>query len=272
MHLIYYWSPWSYTHQSSTHIVEACELSPKTVTWYPAVHDVWKHIDENTLAVLPIENSYAWSVHAHLYQFTHHNYHILYEYAMPIEHCLIATHTDISAIKHVFSHQQALDQCHDFCRSHDLTPHSYIDTASAVAHITQEIKKEYWAIWSSIAADIYWWVILQSAIQDVAHNTTRFLLVWTQPRKTDNTTSAKQKIFLLLEVKNVPGILHQCLWVLHKHHLDMTKIESLPSQQDPFSYLFWIETIGTPKHINNMLDAMITYTTNCRILGRIDIL
>ena len=43
-------------------------------------------------------------------------------------------------------------------------------------------------------------------------------------------------------MENRPGSLHACLGVLKAHGLNMDKLESRPSRQRAWEYVFWIDT------------------------------
>jgi len=66
---------------------------------------------------LPIENSYAGSVHQNFFLFLKYPLQIVGEFYLPIRHALLGL-GDLSEIKKVISHPQALMQVENFVASH----------------------------------------------------------------------------------------------------------------------------------------------------------
>src|ERR1035438_3914856 len=91
-------------------------------------------------AVIPIENSLAGSVAEHFDLLLSRDVHILREFRLRIVHNLIALPgTKLSAVRRVFSHPVALDQCRDlFAKNANLETVPFYDTAGSVTHIVAE--------------------------------------------------------------------------------------------------------------------------------------
>ena len=81
---------------------------------------------------------------------------IYFEYFQKIEHNLLALPgVKISNIKDVYSHGQALSQCSNFIKSHNLTEHVRADTAGSAEMISKSDDKTKAAIASSLSAKTY---------------------------------------------------------------------------------------------------------------------
>ncbi len=238
--LYYYWIQWSYSHQA------ACEA--KIQFWLPDYNWIWEPLarvlreklsdDSNALAIVPIENSTAWTVHVHQFRFLEYDMSVLWELFLPIRHCLLAHHTDVSQLDEVISHPQALEQCYGYLSSHWITAVEYTDTASAAQEITQTGTMKRWAIASSLAAELYDLKVVQNGIQDRRDNVTRFLLIGKNQKFVSKDWS---KSILLLRTSHDAWSLYAALWVLNDAWIILTKLESIPRRDDPFSYEFWIE-------------------------------
>ena len=83
------------------------------------------------------------------------------EYFQKIEHNLLAVPgSKISDIKNVYSHGQALSQCSNFIRLHNLIEHVRADTAGSAEMISKDKDKTKAAIASTLSAKTYgleWW-------------------------------------------------------------------------------------------------------------------
>ena len=241
MILHYQWIPWSYSHAASLYFAKQHWIPESWTQWHNHFDAVWSAIWSDRCAVLPVENSYAGPIHINMYNFLKYSFVVLDDWYQPIHHCLIWHHTDLSKITDVRSHPQALAQCYEFCKRHGITQHEAADTAWAVQMIAKQSNPHHAWIGSVLSAELYWLHIIKESIQDVMTNTTRFFLVW------NGTTfkTSPTKTILLFSIRNGQGVLYKCLWAFATHGIDLTKIESLPSKQDPFTYYFWVECVAT---------------------------
>ena len=268
MKLIYQWVPWAY---SNITCLKASKLIEWEITDIICVDDfssLWNSIDEENIWIIPIENSYAGNVHENLYNFLRYNFKIIWEIDLEVHHCLLSKESDISDVKEVYSHTQALSQCYNFLKKYNIKPIKYPDTAGAAEMIKKSNKFWIWAIASSLAWNIYWLNILEESIQDQIWNTTKFFIV--APIKSKiNFMDKKNKTSIIFEVKNIPASLYKCLWAFATNNVNLTKIESLPSLKDPFTYLFWIDFDWTTKDISvkKSLIELKFFTNNIKILG-----
>ncbi|HYQ72568.1 MAG TPA: ACT domain-containing protein, partial [Gammaproteobacteria bacterium] len=96
------------------------------------------------------------------------------------------------------------------------------------------------AIASDTAAELYGLVIVERNIEDEPDNTTRFLVIGTQAA----LPSDDDKTSLLISVRNRPGALYRMLRPLADHGISMTRIESRPSRQAMWEYVFYIDVDG----------------------------
>lgn len=77
------------------------------------------------------------------------------------------------------------------------------------------------------------------------------------------------KTTIVFEAKNVPAALYKCLGAFATHGVNLTKIESLPSLGDPFSYVFWVDFEGWPGsvEIDGTLEELGFFAKNVRVIG-----
>jgi len=249
MKIIYQWNPWSYMHIASTEISKDLDIEIDEIIWKEDFNEAWAIIDENSIWVLPIENSYMWSIHASLYNFLQYDYKIIWEYYQDVNHCICSKEKELKNIKKAYSQLPALDQCTNYFKKHNIIPEIFSDTALSAKYVNE--SKETWlaAICSEKAAKIYWLNILEKNIQDQKWNTTRFAIITTQNNKTKYKRKSK-KISILFEASDVPASLHKCLGAFATNHVNLTKIESLPSYSWKFHYLFWLDFEWEMKDVN----------------------
>ena len=217
-------------------------------------------------ALAPIENSLAGSIHQNYDLLLRHDLHIVGEYFLRVQHCLIAMPgVKKEDIKKAISHPQALGQCAGYLRSHGIKAEQVYDTAGSVKMLKESGARDVAAIASKRAAEIYGMQILEEGIEDNQENFTRFLAV--QREAVIPESDAKTSIVFTL--KNVPGSLFKAMSVFALRDIDLTKIESRPLQGKPWEYLFYIDLIGSTQNeiVQRALDHLSEYAVMLRVLG-----
>jgi prephenate dehydratase len=229
---------------------------------------VWEKVVEGHIGVIPIENSYAGNIHNNLYNFLKFDCKIIGEYHLEVHHCILSLESDISRIKKVYSHPQALSQCHRYLSEKNIMASAFYDTAGAAKHISETKEPWVWAIASKLAGEIYGLQTLDDSIQDQTGNTTRFFII--VPNQNDIHFSPKsKKVTMLFEAKNIPSSLYKCLGAFATNWVNLTKIESIPSFGGQFSYFFWIDFEWNlwDDSVKKALEELQFFTSFVKVLG-----
>jgi len=245
MKIYYQWEPGSYSHLASRKIKEHITPWVQDIIWCEDFDEVWKQISLGNIWVLPIENSYAGSIHTNVYNFFSYNHKIIGEYNFEVQHCLLSLENDMENIREAYSHHQALSQTQKYLKSHSIIAKAFFDTAWAAKMISDWNKRWIAAVASELAADLYGLNILERGIQDQEWNTTKFLVVVPDSDSRTHFNLQKWRVTFLLKTNHTPGSLHKCLWIFAERWINMTKIESLPLWVGHFSYAFWITIEGS---------------------------
>jgi prephenate dehydratase len=228
-------------------------------------------------AVIPIENSLAGSVAEHFDLLLSRDVNVIREFRLRIVHNLIAAPgTKLSAVRRVFSHPVALDQCRDlFARNSKLEPVPFYDTAGSVKHVVEENLRDAAAIASHRAAEVYQGKILRTGIEDDKKNFTRFFLIKrgkpkpakAQSRQSRHKTRA-DKTSLAFSVKNIPGALFKALSVFALRDISLSKIESRPVRGRPWEYVFFVDLLrGDDEDSRNALRHLGEVAELVKVLG-----
>lgn len=245
MKIYYQWFPGAYGNEVSIKVATKLKIDVKDVIGVSNFKKVFDKINSWDIWVLPIENSYAWSVHENFYHLISGDYEIIWEIFLDIDHYLLANTKDIKDIKFVYSHPQALAQCQNFLEKHKLKPVEYWDTAWWAKFVSETKNKEFASISSKLCSSIYGLNILDKHIQDQTGNTTRFFVVVSKScykKNKDNLGLKKNgKISVTFKTKDIPAALYKCLWAFATRFINLSKIESLPARQNRFEYIFWID-------------------------------
>lgn len=96
------------------------------------------------------------------------------------------------------------------------------------------------AIAGEVAAELYGLNILRRHIEDECDNTTRFIIIGQQ----EPASTGLDKTSLLISTGNRVGSLHQILEPFARHDISLSHIESRPSKQGLWEYVFFIDING----------------------------
>jgi len=221
------------------------------------------------LALLPIENTTAGSINETYDLLNGGALHITGEVVSAIEHCLLAVHgVAIADLRTVISHPQALAQCHELFAKHPhLTARADFDTAGAARRVAEANDRTLGAIASSAAAQRYGLAVVARAIQSTTGNATRFVEVALRPAPVPDGALAKTSLVFALADR--PGVLGEILSRLAARNLSLTKLESRPIPEVPFTYRFYADVLGhaASEPFTTALDDIRPLTTDLRVLG-----
>jgi prephenate dehydratase len=211
---------------------------------YPSFQAVFQAAlsGECDYACLPVENSLAGSINQTYDLLTDSVLHVVGEQIVRIHHnLLVRPGVKLAQVRRVYSHPQALEQCRAFITKHKLEAISDFDTAGAAKLLAENGGEGKAAIASKRAAEIYGLEVIAENIEDFDFNYTRFFILGVNeaPRG-----SGKHKSSLVLATRHRPGDLVRCLEEFLKAEVNMTKLESRPRRDKPWSYLFYIDIEG----------------------------
>lgn len=236
---------------------------------YKGFEEVFAAVEagEVEYGVVPIENSYAGSVEQ-VYDLLHqYDVHIVGEQLLHIEHALLGLPgTELSQIKEVYSHEQALVQSTEFLRAYPAWEQiPYYNTAASAEYVAQSKDSSKAAIASVYTADIYGLEVLKAAISSSDENTTRFIVV--SAKSGDSKAADKASISFVLEHK--PGALAHILDVFADIGLNMAKIESRPLKHRNFEYRFYVDFVGSGigNVLSGAMEQISQYCEQLRLLG-----
>lgn len=198
----------------------------------------------DAVGLLPIENAYRGPVYDVLDLLTASSLAIWAEAVQPVELALMVYgHSDLSRIKRVRSHPQALMQSQVFCRQYGLTVEMALDTAGSAKELLELRREDIGAIASPRAAEIYGLNIVKRGIQDHPDNRTRFWLLSHRPIHFTSPLH-RTKTSAVFDLPDKPGALVNYLTSYKDFGLNLSKVESRPRPGAPFAYRFWIDVVG----------------------------
>ena len=208
----------------------------------PGIEDVFLQVQggEADFGVVPVENSSQGIVSHTLDMFLHTDLKIAAEIELRIHQNLLTRARRLVDIERVYAHSQSLSQCKHWLAAH--LPDVELIAVSSNAEAARRVRTQpdAAAIAGRHAAEVYGLPILFANIEDHVDNTTRFLVLGQDllpPSGEDKTT-------LLVAGSDGPGALFRLLEPLARHGINMKRIESRPSRQGRWDYVFFIDVEG----------------------------
>ena len=166
------------------------------------------------------------------------------EHFHKVEHNLLGhPESNLSDIKNVFSHAQALSQCSKFIKENNLIEHVRADTAGSAESISKDKINTHAAIASSLSAKIYNLKILAANIENKSGNATRFLVMGKKVLQPE-FGNKKYITSFLFKLKSKPAALYQSLGGFAINGVNLTKLQSYPEQNSFKSYFFLCDLDG----------------------------
>ncbi|MDO8785494.1 MAG: prephenate dehydratase [Syntrophales bacterium] len=215
--------------------------------------------------VVPVENSLEGSVNLTLDRLILTPLKIRAEIFLRISYCLLSITDRLGSIASVYSHPQALAQCQGWLRAN--IPHCALIGVESTAAAAQRITKDSAgaAIASRLAAVRYGLQILSEGIEDNPANTTRFLVIG----EGESRMTGMDKTTILFGTPHTPGALYHAMEPFASRHLNMLKIESHPTKEKNWEYLFFVDVAGheEDEKVRECLEDLKKRTTFLNILG-----
>jgi prephenate dehydratase len=223
-------------------------------------------------AVIPIENVINGTVRENYDLLLEYDLIIRAEVVVPVRLCLAALAGQrLDDIERVYSHIQALGQAEVYLRRHPWQLLTTYNTAGAGKGIVDRGERAAAAVLSPRAADLFGLEILADEIGDLPGNRTRFLVL-TRPDTPPlalREASERRRTTLVVSVRNEPGTLLAVLQVFADHALSLHKLESRPSRERAWEYVFWIDLDAdtTDPSTSSAISELAAVTTMARVLG-----
>ncbi|MDH5178778.1 MAG: prephenate dehydratase [Gammaproteobacteria bacterium] len=231
------------------------------------IADVFNEVETGAASygVVPIENSTEGIISHTLDQFIASGLCVCGEVELRIHHCLMGKGADLTGVTKVYSHRQSFGQCRRWLDNNlrgieRMEVSSNAEAARLAASDTTAV-----AIAGAIAAELYGLNILSRNIEDQVNNTTRFLVIG----KRATPPSGDDKTSLLLITDNKPGALYRMLEPLARNGISMTRIESRPSGQGMWNYVFFVDVEGHQSEpaLAKALQDLAETSTKVKVLG-----
>jgi chorismate mutase/prephenate dehydratase len=203
---------------------------------------VFKEVDRGhaDLGLVPIENSTIGGVIESMDAFLETRSVTI------VAEVLVAIHSHLLAncapeeVKIVYSKGEALNQCRQWLTATFPNVQRMPVASSSRAAEMAGAEKGAAAIGSTLAAELYNLKVLFSNIEDNPNNVTRFFAIGKQPPK----RTGDDKTSLIFTTAHKSGALVDVLDVFRRYNINLTNIDTRPSQKRNFEYYFFTDMAG----------------------------
>lgn len=237
----------------------------------PSIDEVFRATSARSadFGVVPIENSTEGVVARSLDLLLQSPLTIVGETSLLVTHNLLRKELSREGIKVVAAHPQALAQCQGWL-SQNLpgVERRAVSSNAEGARMAGE-DDSIAALASERAASQYGLHVVQRAVQDEAHNRTRFVVVTHVDAHAPAAPTGHDCTSLAVSVDNRPGAVHDLLVPLKQYGVSMTRFESRPARSGQWEYVFFIDLAGHPAQDNvaAALDALRAQCSLFKVLG-----
>ena len=253
----------TFTHQAALrHFGHAAEITP-----HDNIAEVFREVEsgQSEYGVVPVENSTDGVVAHTLDLFIESPLKISGEVELAVHHHLLSSGEDRAALRYVRAHPQAIAQCRQWL-DRELPGLDFIsDASNAAAARYAATHPDTAAIASHAAAVQYDLKTLATNIEDNPNNRTRFLVLGSH----DEAPSGVDKTSVLVSARNQPGALLGLLRPLAEAGIDLTRIESRPTQAINWEYVFFLDIRGHQQdpEVAQALEHLHAAAAFCKTLG-----
>ena len=231
--------------------------------------DLFEAVASGTVdyGLAPVENSQAGSINDVYDLLRQYDLYVAGEVLHPVNHALLALPGQtLSDIRRVISHPQALAQCDRFLRDLGVEVMATYDTAGAAKMIREQGLTGVAAVAGLGAAQRYGLAVLAESIQTIKDNITRFVVLQRDPAPREE---GPQKTMLFLALAHQPGSLYMALGALANRNINLLKLESRPSRNRPWEYVFYLDFEGhrDDPHVRAALADLAKHANYYKVLG-----
>ena len=210
--------------------------------------------------VIPLENSTAGSVNMVYDLMMRHNFRIVRSVRLKVDHNLLARPgVNLSDIREVYSHEQAIGQCSAFLQAHpEIKVVRCANTAEAAKFVSQSDRRDIAALSSRTCAELYGLQNLAPACQDQGNNYTRFICIG---RELEIYPGA-DRTSLMVVLPHRPGSLYKLLSRFYALGINLNKLESRPLPDRDFEFMFYFD-LDTSVYSPQFMQLMGELDTVC---------
>lgn len=164
------------------------------------------------------------------------------EAVLPSSYCLLGRGGSLSSIARVYGSVNAFGQCRGWLTK-NLPGAQLVQTATTAMALREVEGDETSAVVASeLAGELYGLEVLRAQVQDHSDEATRFIVI--SKNDAPRTGNDRTAISFALPDDSARGALRQALTILDDHGINLSRIESRPSRERQWTYVFFATLEG----------------------------
>jgi chorismate mutase/prephenate dehydratase len=169
------------------------------------------------------------------------------------------------SVKTVYSKPQALAQCQRFLKQVNRKVVPVQSIADTVKLIREKKAAGAALVAGKRAAKAYGLRTVAGDIEDSARNITRFFIIGEK----DSEPTGRDKTSIVFASSHESGSLHKAINEFAKRGINITRIESRPTRENPWEYNFFLDCEGhrQDKQVHDALEDLRKVTFFVKVLG-----
>lgn len=206
-----------------------------------SISDVFQSVEsgETNYGVVPVENSTEGAVTWTIDLLVDSDLKICRQELMEISHNLLSK-VSKDKIKKIYSNWQVFEQCRNWLARNLPNAKQVVVSSTTEAAQMAAVEKNSAAIASAKAGENHHLKTIAAGIHDLAHNTTRFLVIGPE----DAAPTGRDRTSIVFSIKDKVGALYKMLGPFYANKINLTKIESRPSKKKAWDYYFFVDFEG----------------------------
>ncbi len=236
--------------------------------FYPTIIKTALACDDETLAILPFENTLDGFVMEALDKIIQRNLTIIDQVKLSIDFAFVTNASDIKNVKNIYCQFKAFGQCLEFILEHDF---NVIKTDSNVesADLLDKADENFGAIIPIHVLEKRNYKTVISHVADSMKNETRFFIV-TSEKRMIGLRGMLNASLVVFSKEDRPGLLYDILSKFHDYNINLNSILSRPSKVDLGKYNFYMEaslSINEVSCLNELVRELRTKGFDIENLG-----
>ncbi len=209
------------------------------INYYPSIIKAIDKVDNNTIAIVPFENTLDGFVMESLDKIIKNKLTIRSQIKLAIDFAFVANTKKIEDVKEIYSQFKTYGQCLDFIESHEF---KVIKTESNIDSLNRLLnsKEGFGAIIPMHSLSSVNFPLVIKHVADSRNNETRFFVVDNNSKLNEIEDNFEASV-VITSVVDRPGILSEILEGFHDRKINLKSILSRPDRTQMGRYNFFIE-------------------------------
>lgn len=209
------------------------------VDYYPSIFKAAEAVKEDTIAILPFENTLDGFVMESMDRIIDRNLHILSQVKLDIDFAFVSNAKSIDEVKNCYVQYKAYGQCLDFISKYGFNIYTTQSNMESMERVIAS-NPSFGAVVPIHALAEQQFALEICHIADSPSNETRFFVVADSPVE-EYRKEALEASVVITSVVDRPGILFDILKNFHDLDINLKSIMSRPMKTEMGKYRFYLE-------------------------------